>query len=65
MARTPSTFRQRDLTAAVKAMVAAGQKVARVELDKDGRIVLMVADPDTASGKRRNEETPDDLRKLL
>lgn len=63
MARSPSTFRQRDLTAAVKAMVAAGQKVARVEVDKDGRIVLLVGDPET---KRRSDgETPDDLRKLI
>ena len=65
MSRVPSTFRQRDLTAAVKAMIAAGQKVTRVEVDKDGRIVVMIADPDAASGKRRDEETPDDLRKLL
>jgi hypothetical protein len=51
------------LTAAVKAMVAAGQKVARVEVDKDGRIVLLVGDPET---KRRSDgETPDDLRKLI
>jgi len=65
MARTSSAFRQRDITAAVKAMVAAGQKVARVEVDKDGRIVMTVADPDDASVKRRDDETPEDLRKLI
>jgi hypothetical protein len=46
-------------------MVAAGQKVARVEVDKDGRIVMTVADPDDASVKRRDDETPEDLRKLI
>ena len=66
MARTPSAFKQRNLTAAVKAMVAAGQKVARVEVDKDGRIVMTVADSETASAKRREDgETPEDVRKLL
>jgi hypothetical protein len=41
MSRVPSTFRQRDVTAAVKAVVAAGVEVARVEVDKTGRIVIV------------------------
>jgi hypothetical protein len=53
MARAPSTFRQRDVTAAVKAMVAAGLPVARAEIDKDGKIVVVtgkpVADPNTTT----------------
>jgi hypothetical protein len=38
MARAPSTFRQRDVTKAVKAMVAAGVDLARirVEISKTG-----------------------------
>jgi nitrate reductase NapAB chaperone NapD len=41
MARRASTFRQRDVTAAVKAVVAAGVEVARVEVDKEGKIVVV------------------------
>ena len=41
MSRGPATFRQRDLTAAVKAMRAAGCEVARVEIGKDGKIIVV------------------------
>lgn len=65
MARGASTFRQRDLTAAVKAMVAAGQKVSRVEVGKDGGFVITLVDPNAKTAKRGDDETPEDLRKLL
>jgi hypothetical protein len=45
MARAPSTFRQQDVTRAVKAMVAAGVHIARIEIDKAGKIVIITADP--------------------
>ena len=41
MARGTCTFRQRDLTAAVRAMLKAGVAIARVEIDPNGRIVLV------------------------
>jgi hypothetical protein len=55
MSRAPSTFRQRDLTAALKAARAAGCEVARVEVGKDGRIVVVLA-----NGK----EQPDDKNRV-
>jgi hypothetical protein len=43
MARGPCTFRQGDVTRALKATVAAGIEVERIEIDKDGKIVVVVA----------------------
>jgi hypothetical protein len=41
MTRRPSTFRQQDVTRAVKAVVAAGVGIARVEVDKAGKITII------------------------
>jgi hypothetical protein len=49
MARGPSIFKQRDVTAAVKAMRAAGCDVARVEIGKDGKIVVVAGKPETSN----------------
>jgi hypothetical protein len=43
--RGPCRFRQRDLTAAVKAVVAAGFEVARIEVGKDGTMVVVTGKP--------------------
>jgi hypothetical protein len=41
MSRAASTFRQQDVTRAVKAVVAAGVDIARVEIDKAGKITII------------------------
>jgi hypothetical protein len=43
MARAPLTFRQRDVTAAIKAAEAAGKEVFGVRIGRDGTIVLITA----------------------
>lgn len=37
----PLKFRQRELTRAVRAMQAAGLEVERVEIDRDGKIIIV------------------------
>ena len=58
MAKGACTFRQRDVTAAVKAVVAAGIEVARVEIDKAGKMVIVAgkaAETAEATGQDFNE----------
>jgi hypothetical protein len=42
MSRRPRTFKQSDVTAAIKAVENAGKSVARVELE-NGKITIFVA----------------------
>ena len=53
MSRGACTFKQRDVSAAVKAVVAAGCPVARVEIDKDGKIIVHTGRPDEPSDESR------------
>jgi hypothetical protein len=46
MSRAPQTFRQRDVTKAVKGVTAAGVTVAKVEVDKAGKIVVVAGRAD-------------------
>jgi hypothetical protein len=41
MSRGQQTFKQNGLTKAIKATVKAGIAVGRVEIDKDGKIVIV------------------------
>jgi hypothetical protein len=53
MSRGQQTFKQRDVTKALKATVKAGIAVGRVEIDKDGKIVIVPARPmDTESAEK-------------
>ena len=58
MAPAPSTFRQQDVTRAVKAVTAAGVHIARIEIAKDGRIVIITA-AEPAEMERREGNTWD------
>jgi len=41
MSRAPATFRQSDITKAIRAARKAGVENVRVEIAKDGRIVIV------------------------
>jgi hypothetical protein len=53
MSRIPSTFRQADVTKAVKAVVAAGVDIARIEIDAAGKIVIVTGKPETQDNEPR------------
>ncbi len=48
----------------VKGVVAAGVDVMRVEVDTDGRIVVIAGKPQIGSAALAGE-TPEDVKKLL
>jgi hypothetical protein len=56
MPRGQCTFRQGDVTKAVKAVVAAGVHVARVEVDRAGRIVVIAGEPVSADQTKEVSE---------
>jgi hypothetical protein len=56
MSRAPSTFRQQDVTRAVKAVAAAGVDIARIEIDKAGKISIITGAAQTSEqGREANE----------
>ncbi len=56
MARSPVTFRQRDVTATLKAVRNAGCSVARVHVAKDGEIIVDIGEPISATGEPANDD---------
>jgi hypothetical protein len=61
MSRGAQSFRQGDITRAIRALVKAGVKVGRVEIT-EGRIVVIAGQPEVAA---LEIETSAELRKLL
>jgi hypothetical protein len=54
MARAPSILRQGDIARAVKAVRSCGVDIARIEIARDGRIVIIDA-TDAEPPKDENE----------
>jgi hypothetical protein len=56
MSRVPSSFRKQDVTRAIKAVAAAGVGIARIEIDKDGKITIITAVAEQrGQGREANE----------
>jgi hypothetical protein len=48
MSRGRQNFRQSDVVRAIKATRAAGESIARVEIDRHGKIVVIVGNAETS-----------------
>lgn len=48
MSRTRCTFRERDVTAAIRAAKAGGVSVARIEIHPDGGVTVIAGEPEGA-----------------
>lgn len=61
MSRSPSNFRQQDVSRAIKAAKTAGLELVRVEVDpKTAKIVLVVKDGETETKINPFENAPAD-----
>lgn len=49
MSKAPQTFRQSDVTRAIKAVLIAGCGIDRVEIDQQGKIVVHISTPRSAN----------------
>jgi hypothetical protein len=49
VSRASLTFRQRDVTRAIRAVSVAGVGIARVEIGTDGKIVIVTQQPPVSS----------------
>jgi hypothetical protein len=57
MSRGQQTFKQSDVIKAVKAVVKAGIAIGRVEIDTDGKkIVIVPARPEDAENREQPEK---------
>ena len=64
MARVRLTFRERDITAAIRAVEKTGHKVARVTIGQDGSIVVELAplaDSETTPGPEKQPNPWDEI----
>jgi hypothetical protein len=54
MSRAVRSFKKCDIAKAYKAIVDAGGVVSRVEVDGDGRIIIVIGKPSEQSGSESN-----------
>jgi hypothetical protein len=57
MSKGPSTFRKGDVKRGVQALESAGLKVARVEIEKTGKLIFF---PD--NGANAEADKPEDIK---
>jgi hypothetical protein len=55
MSRVPSTFRQQDVTRAIRAAIAAGVDIAQIEVAKDGTIIIVTTAVEPKTEAEANE----------
>jgi hypothetical protein len=55
MTRATTSFKKSDVAKAYKAIIDAGGQVARVEVDTDGRIIVVIGKPSERSGTELTE----------
>ena len=53
--RASSTFRQQDVTKAIRAVTAAGVGIAKVEIDKAGKITIIALGVERSSESRKKK----------
>jgi hypothetical protein len=56
MSRGAQTFKQGDVTKALKGTLAAGFDVKRIEIDRDGKIVVITGQQQTADANSAANE---------
>jgi hypothetical protein len=61
MSRTPSAFRQQDVTRALRGADAAGRPVRRVEIGPDGKIVLVMIENEAGLAEPKPERSADQI----
>jgi hypothetical protein len=64
-ARAPSTFKQGDITRAVKGAFAAGAQSVRVEVGVDGQIIVIADKSGTVLKDVNASETSEDVKRLI
>ena len=55
MSRAPGRFTQRDATRLLRAALAAGLSVLKIEVDRDGKLVVVTGVPGKTEVSGRNE----------